>query len=219
MRHHNCVYIELFMIGVLGITTVFSQDKPAARVAHQMAYDESRKVFVMFGGMSPQLLADTWEFDGKTWKQVASDGPPKRAVHAMAYDKNRKVTVLFGGKAENDRDYLGDTWIWDGKVWKQTTLATSPSPRFFHLMIYDEVLKAVVLLAGGQGGEAINDAWEWTGEDWKKLDTPPAPMPTAEAFVYDPQEKAWLIFGGSVKFGQMSNQIFRLKGGKWVEAP
>jgi hypothetical protein len=127
--------------------------------------------------------------------------------------------VLFGGKAENDGDYLSDTWLWDGKVWKQMTPAASPLPRFFHLMIYDEVLKAVVLLAGGQGREAINDAWEWTGDNWKKLDAPPAPMPTAEAFVYDPQEKAWLIFGGSLKFGQMSNQVFRLKDGKWVEAP
>jgi len=44
-------------------------------------------------------------------------------------------------------------------------------------------------------------------------------MPTAEAFVYDSQEKAWLILGGNVKFGQMANQIFRLKDGKWVEVP
>jgi hypothetical protein len=191
-----------------------------------MTTDVDRKRVVLFGGAGAnnEVFQDTWEFDGKAWKQVATDGPAKRGVHAMAYDKKNKVTVLFGGMVENKtkagdpRDYFGDTWTWDGKSWKQLSPATSPQPRFFHLMIYDEAIESVVLLAGGQGRESFNDAWQWTGSDWKKLDVPPAPAPNAETFVYDPLERAWLIFGGSTGFREMSNKVYRLQNGKWVEA-
>ncbi len=211
-------------ISVLSTANSFAQDKPSPRVAHMMAYDESRKVFVTFSGMSPQLLADTWEFDGKSWRKFDVAGPSGRTWHGMAYDPNLKDIVLFGGMVENrtkagdPRDYFGDTWTWDGKAWKQMSPTTSPQPRFFHLMIYDEALESVVLLAGGQGRESFNDAWQWTGSDWKKLDVPPAPAPNAEAFLYDSLERAWLIFGGSTGSREMSNKVYRLQDGNWVES-
>jgi hypothetical protein len=43
-------------------------------------------------------------------------------------------------------------------------------------------------------------------------------LPSAEAFVYDPLAKAWLLFGGSPSFREMSNKVYRLQEGKWVEA-
>ena len=44
---------------------------PGARYLTGLAYDERRNVLVLFGGDSPSgLLADTWEFDGGTWRQV-----------------------------------------------------------------------------------------------------------------------------------------------------
>jgi len=207
----------LVFFSVLSTVNSFSQEKPSPRVAHMMAYDESRKIFVTFGGMSPQLLADTWEFDGKQWRKYDVTGPSGRTWHGMTYDPNLKDILLFGGK-DLQQNQFGDTWTWDGKSWKQLTPPTSPQPRFFHLMIYDEVLAAVALLAGGQGRESFNDAWQWTGSDWKKLDVPPAPAPNAEAFVYDPLERAWLIFGGSAGFREMSNKVYRLQDGNWVEA-
>lgn len=44
---------------------------PPARYGHAMAYDESRGVTVLFGGMGENgtTLNDTWEYDGVTWTQ------------------------------------------------------------------------------------------------------------------------------------------------------
>jgi hypothetical protein len=44
---------------------------PSARYLTDLAYDERRNVVVLFGGDSPSgLLADTWELDGTTWRQI-----------------------------------------------------------------------------------------------------------------------------------------------------
>jgi hypothetical protein len=47
---------------------------PSARYLPDVAYDESRNVLVLFGGGNPagtNLFADTWEFDGTTWRRAA----------------------------------------------------------------------------------------------------------------------------------------------------
>jgi hypothetical protein len=44
---------------------------PSPRYLTDIAYDERRNVTVLFGGDSPSgLLADTWEFDGASWRQI-----------------------------------------------------------------------------------------------------------------------------------------------------
>lgn len=47
------------------------RQSPPARYGHAMAYDESRGVTVLFGGMGENgtTLNDTWEYDGVTWTQ------------------------------------------------------------------------------------------------------------------------------------------------------
>ncbi|MGH7597853.1 MAG: hypothetical protein ACREOI_16010 [bacterium] len=75
--------IALVLIAAIFAANSFAQDKPSPRVAHMMSYDESRKVFVTFGGMSPQLLADTWEFDGKQWRKYDVTGPSGRTWHGV----------------------------------------------------------------------------------------------------------------------------------------
>jgi len=45
--------------------------EPGARYLTAIAYDERRRVLVLFGGDSPGgLQADTWEFDGSTWRRI-----------------------------------------------------------------------------------------------------------------------------------------------------
>ena len=64
------------------------------------------------------MKGDTWSWDGKTWKQLATTGPSPRAMGYMAYDKNRDRIVLFGGRMGWPND-ANDTWEWDGKEWKE----------------------------------------------------------------------------------------------------
>jgi hypothetical protein len=69
--------------------------KPPPRFWQGMAYDGDRKVVVMFGGnknFDGHLFSDTWEYDGKTWKQIDTPNrPPDRGDQpGFAYDSCRK---------------------------------------------------------------------------------------------------------------------------------
>ena len=45
--------------------------EPSGRALTDIAYDERRDVLVLFGGDGPGgLLADTWEFDGSSWRHA-----------------------------------------------------------------------------------------------------------------------------------------------------
>jgi hypothetical protein len=66
-------------------------------------------------------LGDTWEYDGKQWKQLSTTGPSARNHTAMVYLASRKRVVLVGG---HDGDIVfGDVWQWDGKKWHQSQKA------------------------------------------------------------------------------------------------
>lgn len=81
---------------------------------HAMTYDSKRQRVVLFGGILGvypynYYLEDTWEWDGKTWSQRATNGPPApRAWTGLAYDTARERVVLFGGG--NPDICWGDTW-------------------------------------------------------------------------------------------------------------
>jgi len=74
-----------------------------------MAYDSGRGRTVLFGGTGAG--ADTWEWDGENWTQMADLGPPARSDAAMAYDTHRNQTALFGGS-----NGMADTWGWMGET-------------------------------------------------------------------------------------------------------
>jgi len=56
-----------------GWTSLPGSPEPSARYLTDVAYDVKRDVLVLFGGGDPTgmaLYADTWEFDGTTWRRV-----------------------------------------------------------------------------------------------------------------------------------------------------
>lgn len=147
---------------------------------------------MLFGGItqSSTYLADTWEYDGSTWKLMASTGPTARYDFAMAYDPVHAQTILFGGKASGT---YGDTWAWNGTAWTALFPATSPPARYGHGITFDSDKQRLVMAAG----YALSDTWEWTGSDWVK-DTPAA-VPTAaqiQSLAYDPIIHRSIFYGG-----------------------
>jgi hypothetical protein len=71
---------------------------------------------VLFGGnvTSGDVLADTWEWDGTTWRDATPPGtkPGPRRFHSLAFDSARGRMVLYGGLDPSDRS-LADTWELD----------------------------------------------------------------------------------------------------------
>jgi hypothetical protein len=113
--------------GVRWRQIVVTGERPEARMAFGMAYDQARREVVLFGGFSTDdhVLGDTWVWNGAQWRRVAGDGPQPRSDGYMAYDAARGVTVLFGGYPdEADGRVLGDTWEWDGSRWTRRDMAS-----------------------------------------------------------------------------------------------
>lgn len=107
-------------------TQIFSATNPPGRFLHGQAFDESRNVFVIFGGRSAIVSGivfydDLWEWDGTDWHQKfpppGDPSPGIRFDHTMAYDSSRKVVVMAGGN--NFGADLNDVWDWDGMSWRQ----------------------------------------------------------------------------------------------------
>jgi hypothetical protein len=94
-----------------------SSERPGGRSAPGMAYDAERRETVLFGGndVTGQPLADTWLWNGSSWRRAEVEGPPARDEAYMAFDAARGVVVLFGG--DSGAGLLGDTWEWDGSRW------------------------------------------------------------------------------------------------------
>jgi hypothetical protein len=72
---------------------------PSTRAGHALGFDSIRERVVLFGGTDggSTPLADTWEWDGTEWTQMADTGPSGRVGHAMTFDSKIKRVVLFGG--------------------------------------------------------------------------------------------------------------------------
>jgi hypothetical protein len=169
---------------------------PSARCEHALAFDSIRERVVLFGGGTPgppwTYFADTWEWDGTEWTQMADTGPALRLGYGMTFDTKIKRVVLFGGG--NASTLFADTWSWDGTEWTQEQ-DTGPSARNEHGLAYDAVRDRVVLFGGMDDNDTKNDTWEWDGSKWSRVaDTGPAPR-VEPGMVFDGTHV--LLFGGS----------------------
>lgn len=209
-------------IGVLGDTwewdgsiwTQVASAGPPPRVGHTMAFDPQRQRTVLFGGDSNTGvggdLADTWEWDGVTWIQVATTGPTPRMYSAMAFDNQRGVTVLFGGGAFSP---LGDTWEWNGTDWALAA-TTGPAPRGRHAMAFDSQ-RARTLLFGGINSGSSDQTWEWDGTTWLVASTRGVTDRCHHSMSYDSARAKTVVFGG--EYGGPSNDTWEWDSLAWVE--
>ncbi len=174
-------------------TQMFPNIHPSGRVAHGMAYDEERKVMVLFGGRNQNgNLNDTWEWDGQQWHETCPDcNPPARDGHKMYYDPQRKKVVIYGGYG-GGQTFYSDAWAWDGKKWEY--ISQENNPVFSNsALAYDPTAKRVVTFLSGHP----SGTWIWAGSQWEKLYlTPEPPLRGATTMVYDPNKEWLLLFGG-----------------------
>jgi cysteine-rich repeat protein len=183
----------------------------AGRSSHAMAYDEARKLVVLFGGLKvgSDNTNETWLLDDGHWRRYKGESPPALANAAMAYDSIRKKIVLFGGStSELTTDAKDQTWEFDVQGWQKRTPALSPRPQTNHVMAFDKSRGEIVLF--GIDGET----WEYDGLQWKKsLASGPAGRFNA-AIAYDEITKQIVMFGGSVS-GVANNETWEFDGARW----
>jgi hypothetical protein len=92
---------------------------------------------LLFGGaarLGPNaiLLDDTWEFDGRNWRELEVSGPPGRRGAGSAFDAARREWIIFSGTIETaDRE---DLWRFDAAAGSWSMLAGDgfPGARSLH---------------------------------------------------------------------------------------
>lgn len=180
------------------------------RTAHAMAYDSKRGRTVLYGGRTPMLENDTWEWDGSKWSRFYATGPGYRTDHAMAYDGFSGNVVLFGGVGLGSP--MQDTWTWDGSVW--TLVATTgPSARKMHALVYDGSRERVILFGGIDGsGNYLGDTWEWNGKTWKEVATSGPEERVGHALAYDKSHSQTVLYGGH----RIVDSVGEYFGDTWV---
>lgn len=147
---------------------------PPPRIAFAVAYDPRRKVAVLYGGagLLPDetdhypLFADTWEWDGKRWRQREATDPGQRAGYSLTYFPPLKGFLLFGGYSRYPVGHNAkvrshnDLWLWDGIAWSEVTVKGKKPPiRYGHGAAFDPEKKALVIFGGERSKRDYNDLW------------------------------------------------------------
>lgn len=164
---------------------------PIRRSYAAMAYDESTKRIVLFGGIGASN--DTWTWDGSDWiLEAPTTRPPERWGASMFFGANG--LALFGG--QNRSGVLDDTWIWQGSDWTGLSTFTHPSRRVGASVAADGMGTAL-LFGGFDGKQALNDTWIWDGRSWDHQSVDRTPQARYGAsLAYDPALRKFLLFGG-----------------------
>lgn len=181
------------------------------RNAHAMAYDDARKVVLLFGGADDRrVLGDLWAWNGETWHCLSHGGPAPRTFPALAYQASERKLLLFGGNRvlfgmpSDTATFLDDMWAWDGAAWSRIR-TTTPSARAEASVAYDSDRQRLVLFGGyrNEHGDRIRlgDTWEWDGSRWEQKSVEGPRARNGGAMTYDPDRKRVVLFGGSGNAG------------------
>jgi hypothetical protein len=218
--------------------------KPDIRTGAAMAYDSTRKIFVLFGGRagSGYDLQDTWEWDPATgvWTDKTGAGakPDARSQHGMLYDsKNAKILLFGGGRNQVGGDVttlsscFADTWEYDGATgaWAKRTTTLAPSARSDFGFAYSSDTGKAYLFGGQEvltvsdPGTPKQDTWEWDGAagTWTErtlTGTKPSAR-FAHSMAIDSVKGQATIFGGyDIGTGGGKNDVWvlNLSTGAWA---
>ncbi len=189
---------------------------PSARAEACMVYDAARKRTVLFGGYRVSdgkmlRLGDTWEWDGKTWKQVSTSGPSARNGATMTYDPIRQRVILFGGNGPS-----GQTWEWDGKRWSEVKPVVAEG-RFNGSMAYDAARQKIIRFGGWNGETRVSETLTFDGTTWQRLDVAGPEARNHTAMVYDSKRKRIVLFGGH-DGERVFGDTWEWDGNKWSRA-
>src|SRR5688572_21763387 len=196
---------------------------PAPRRNAGMAFDPTRGVAVMYGGLSDDgLFGDTWEWSSasRTWTPVDTvDSPGDLYGHTMVAFDGR--IVLFGG---NDGvDAVDETWVYETsgetRNWRRLDFAEAATPpaRYAHGMAVGTqgTLGPGVFVFGGRDpGVATDvdrdDTWLLTSlaSGWSNVSDTAEHRPSGRfrhAMTFDSAAGRFVVFGGEDAAGRFDD--------------
>ncbi len=137
---------------------------PRSRDRHQMAFDPTTGLVVMFGGRTPAgtPLGDTWEWNGSQWRaRSPTTPPPPTHSAAMAYDPQLGGVLLVIPS--------GATWLWANGSWRLVDASSLPSTRQEDVAMFDEARGQPVLVSRYDSPFVADDTLAWNGQRWQPV--------------------------------------------------
>ncbi|MEZ5962209.1 MAG: kelch repeat-containing protein [Planctomycetota bacterium] len=133
---------------------------PSPRYGAALVLDFAGTDVFLFGGrdVNGQTLADTWHFDGATWRRVTGSAPPSRSHHALVADTPRLTYVLYGG-LDTAGVPTNDVWEFDGATWVARTPTGTPPPARAGQRAWFASPESEMQVWGGAGSSA--DLWSY----------------------------------------------------------
>jgi hypothetical protein len=188
---------------------------PTPRAEAAMAFDERRRVAVLFGGYNDEgrrvnRLDDTWEWDGRAWRRLEVRGPSPRNGATMVYDSGRRRVLLVGGGVGGPPS--GETWEWDGSAWER--VASGPG-RFNSAGAFDVPRRTLVRFGGRDGRTAVADTWLFRRGSWSPLAGPGPAARNHSAAAFDAARKRTVLFGGH-DGTQVFGDTWEFDGARWL---
>ena len=144
-------------------STEASTPGPPPRSGGELAFDPADGLTMLFGGEAtgpgplPEFLADTWAWNGRSWRRLAPvASPPARTEGVLAADESTGGLVLFGGSSL--RGALDDTWTWNGKRWVSARPGGAVSARLGAATAFDLDTDKLLVFGGvGPTGVTLGD--------------------------------------------------------------
>ncbi len=185
-----------------------------------MAYDAARNRVVLHGGTTASgVAADTWEWDGESWKQLPTTGLGPRTSHAMAYDPLRQQLVLFGG--HDGAEKQAGAWTLSKDAWTRLDEGAKEAPqaRTGHVMAFDASRGVVVLQGGRNDGPPLGDTWEWTGTEWLDVSLTDPSQLAADQITMCPDGQGLLLAMPERSIPSQVLEFWTRRGTRWSRVP
>ena len=222
---NSVFYNDTWMFDGNDWTQINTPNQPSARYYPGSAFDPVRDKWVLYGGTTVSAdgktstnQTDTWEFDGTTWTQRATNGPAI-AKPILVYDSLKNRVVMMGTDDKN----AVFMYIYDSAsaTWNQEKPTTLPKCVTDAQMVYQTHDNTIVLFGGAcTDSDITGDTWEYDGTDWKKVDGASDPDRLAsEAMAYDASRQATVIFGGTLAFGNPTGVTHIYTSHVWSAPP
>ncbi|MFN0248329.1 MAG: hypothetical protein ACKV2T_15670 [Kofleriaceae bacterium] len=185
---------------------------PARRDA-AIAYDPVRRVVVVFGGANDaSVLADTWEWDGTTWREITpTSSPPSRFGAALAWDPVRRTVLLAGGENFDSATQQSDLWSWDGVAWTQIMLQQYAPPRASLGLTWNAPRRSMMMFAGAAITFTLfADTWELGANGWSQITVSAPDVRQGHSLTQLADGTGLLTYGGAIS-STVSDQLYRLR--------
>ncbi len=186
--------------------TTWTEAEPAtpapAVSAAGIAYDATRERVVIVKPVTDQR-GETWEWDGNTWMQIATEGLPYAYQYSLTWDPDRQRVL---GVVE------GELWQYDGASWSRLDSDAADPSRRNGAIAYDATRDRVVFYSGG------STLWEHDGARWIAVEQP-APIARHNASTtFDVDRGRLLVTGGSGGQGNLQ-ATWEWDGRAWTKGP